>query len=109
MRLIPIFKEHVPYEVQYWLGSATYKLVFQYNYYGDYFTVDLYRNADPLVIGEKVLFGKALFSTYTADPRLPEVKIVPADLSLTAKRAGWDEVSESVYLYMPEDFIDEVD
>ncbi len=109
MKLIPIHKEHIPYEVQYRLGNNTYKLVFQYNYFGDYFTVDLYRNADPLILGEKLLIGKPLFSTYTANDRLPKTVIVPADLSMTATRTGWDEMSESVYLYMPEDLFDEVD
>ena len=101
MKLLPIFKDHVPYEAQYRLGNATYKLIFNYNYYGDYFTVDLHRGADILRTGEKVVFGKPLFSSFLADPRFPTVVIVPADLSLNTKRAGWDEMSDSVYMYLP--------
>ena len=101
MRVIPVFRESVPYEAQYRLGDATYRLVFNYNYYGDYFTVDLHRGADVLRAGEKIVFGKPLFSSFLANPRFPTVVIVPADLSLNEKRAGWNEVSDSVYLYLP--------
>jgi len=99
--LLPIFKNSIPYEAQYRLEGSTFTFKFNYNMVGDFFTVDLIKRGEVLVAGEKIVYGKALFTSYPADDRLPFPAIIPVDLSLHASRAGWNELMESVYLYMP--------
>ncbi len=101
MQLLPIFKEAIPYEAEYKLEQFTFKLRFDYNMIGDFFTVSLFKRGEPLILGEKIVFGKALFSSYPADDRLPFPVIIPIDLSLNQTRAGWRETMDSVFLYMP--------
>ncbi len=98
MIFIPIKKDHVPYSAQYRIAGKTFTFNFRYNSYGDYFTIDLSSDAGVLVNGEKVVYGKALFSSYRADDRLPQQAIIPVDLSMNADRAGWED---DFYLFMP--------
>ncbi len=101
MRYLPISKERVPYRAQFRIDGRAYDFHIRYNYYGDYFTLDLYSQGELIIAGEKVLYGKALFDTYRADVRFPKQAIIPISLSTKDNRAGWQEVSESTFLYMP--------
>lgn len=101
MLFLPIFKNSIPYQANYRLDGITFTFRFHYNKLADFFTVDLLKHGIPLVLGEKIVFGKALFATYPADDRLPFPAIIPVDLSGQATRAGWDEMGDSVFLYMP--------
>ncbi len=98
MRFIPINKTHVPYSAQYQIAGKTFTFSFRYNSYGDYFTIDLSSNAGLLITGEKVVYGKALFSSYRADDRLPQQAIIPVDLSMGSDQAGWED---DFGLFMP--------
>ncbi len=99
MLYIPLIKDAVPYTAQYQIAGKTYKFTFRYNSYGDYFTIDLSSSDGLLILGEKVLYGKALFSSYRADTRLPQQAIIPVDMSMQSDRAGWDD---DFYLFMPD-------
>jgi len=101
MKLIPLFKQNIPYEAKYTLDGVTFTFKFNYNPVGDYFTVDLIKRGEVLIAGEKIIFGKALFTSYPADDRLPFPAVIPVDLSLQSNRAGWRDMMESVFLYMP--------
>src|SRR5690554_4798210 len=98
MMHLPIEKEAIPYSADIRIAGITYTFTFQYNSEGDFFTVDLARNADILALGEKIIYGKALFSSYL-DARFPILPIIPLDMSMQAERVGWQELGTSVQLY----------
>lgn len=65
----------------------------------DFFTVDLYKDKDPIVLGEKLVLNKPLFlSSQYRD--IPVVDIIPFDLSGRAERITYDNFNDSVFLYM---------
>ena len=101
MLFLPVFKENIPYQVNYRLEGSTFTFRFYYNQMADYFTVDLLQHGEALVLGEKIVYGKSLFSSYPADDRLPFPAIIPVDLSSQTSWAGWQEMMENVFLYMP--------
>ncbi len=101
MQHLPIYKSNIPYRAQFRLDGRSYDIHIRYNGYKDYFTIDLYDRGELLVAGEKIVHGKALFSSYRADDRFPKEPIIPIDMAMRDKKAGWQEVSESTFLYMP--------
>lgn len=101
MLILPVYKNSIPYEAKYTFAGSTFLLRFQYNAVGDFFTVDLVKRGETLIAAEKIVFGKALFTSYPADDRLPFPAIIPVDLALLADRAGWREMGEYVHLYVP--------
>jgi len=101
MQYIQVDKEAIPYSADMRLGGITYTLTFNYNAEGDFFTVDLARSDEVLALGEKLVYGKALFQAY-ADSRFPLPALIPLDASGQAERVGWSEIGESVLLYAVE-------
>ena len=100
IQYLPIIKRAIPYSVEIQIEGVTFEFTFNYNAYGDFFTVDLARGGEQLVNGEKVVYGRPLFMTYFTE-RFPLKMILPMDGSLEETRAGWEELQETVYLYMP--------
>lgn len=101
MRLeyIEIEKDLIPYEFDIVLSNKTYTFEINYNAEFDFFTVDLYRNEQPVVLGEKIVYGRRLFSTQLyAD--IPDIPIVPYDLSEKENRVSWDNLNETVFLWL---------
>ena len=101
MEYIPIMKESIPYSTDIRITGTTYTFTFNYNSEGDFFTVDLSRNGDVLVEGEKIVYGNPLFLTYF-DEKFPQRPIIPLDRSLSKDKVGWRELGEDVFLFMPE-------
>lgn len=101
VRQIPIDKSQIPYTFQVKLAGETFRLGVNYNQAGDFFTLDLYRGKDILVLGEKMMLGVRMFAIY-ADRRIPSVAVVPWDMSERAERVGWSELGTSVQLYIIE-------
>jgi len=104
---IDINKDMVPHTACIRLAGERFDLRISYNPAGDFFTIDLLKRGEILVVGEKMVYGIPLFSAY-ADERFPKVVLIPLDFSGAAQRAGWDELGESVFLYVvtPEDMED---
>lgn len=96
---LPVEKEAIPYSVDIRVAGMTYTFTFNYNAEGDFFTVDLVQNEEILVLGEKIVYGRALFTSYL-DERFPPAAIIPVDLSMQADQVGWNELGESVFLYV---------
>ncbi len=98
MNIMPVNKNEMPYSADIRIQGTTYTFTFNYNAEGDFFTVDLTRNGEILVLGEKVVYGSPLFASYL-DERFPLSPVIPVDLSAQSERVGWQELNESVFLF----------
>lgn len=106
MEYIDIEKNLVPYRFDISLADVIYTFEVQYNEQFDYFTVDLERDGEVLVTGEKLVYGLTLFYD-VMDNRFPKVPIVPYDQSETESVVNWRTLSESVFLFLIEGDEDE--
>ncbi|GAK01514.1 hypothetical protein [Geomicrobium sp. JCM 19055] len=59
--ILPIDVERVPYRFNVELAEELFDFEVHYNGAGDYFTVDLRKNGEDVVIGEKITYGVPLF------------------------------------------------
>ncbi len=98
--VIPIAKRSLPYSMDIRLGANTYRWLWQYISWGDYFTVDLALNGNIVCRGEKLVYGNMLWR-YLERDTLPGVPLVPLDLSGQETRAGWEQMGDTVHLYAP--------
>lgn len=107
MKFLPIEKENIPYRFSVRIQGETFEFEVHYNAEYDFFTVDLYRDGEALAYGEKVIYGKALFSSY-AKEGYPKVALIPFDLAENETRVSYDNLMETVFIYMfeREDFDD---
>lgn len=105
MEYIDIEKELIPYRFDISLADETFTIEVQYNADYDFFTVDLEKDGEILVVGEKLVYGVPLFADVW-DNRFPGVGIVPYDESGKSTAVTWDTLSVSVFLFMPEDDAD---
>lgn len=92
---IDIDKDAIPYRFEMQLAGQTWGFEIRYNMEYDFFTADLYRGDELIKAGEKFIYNRPLF-----EDLIPNVKIIPLDLSENANRVGWDELGESVFLYL---------
>lgn len=99
MFYLDIEKEAIPYTFETVLRDETFQFTVNYNSYGDFFTVDIYKNSVPLRFGEKIVYGQPLFINhrYIGAPRL---FIMPYDTTENAKRISYENMSEDVFLYV---------
>jgi len=99
MRYMPVFKDSIPYSADFRIKDTSYTFTFNYNAEGDFFTVDLKKGDEVLVVGEKITYGKALFSSFL-DERFPVWPIIPFDMADNVTRAGWRELENDVFLFV---------
>lgn len=99
MEYIDIEKDLVPYRFDISLEEETFTFEVHYNEQFDYFTVDLEKDGEVLVSGEKLIYGSTLFYD-VMDNRFPRVPIVPYDQSERENTVNWRTLSESVFLYL---------
>lgn len=107
MEYIDINKDEIPESFDIDLADETFTLAFNYNEVGDFFTVDLYKPSEdgddiPLVIGEKLVLNQPLWDDIV-NPDLPAPTLVPKDLSSTADRITYENLGETVFLYIDDD------
>lgn len=106
MEYIEIEKDLIPYRFDISLADEIFTFEVHYNEQFDYFTVDLERDGEVLVTGEKLVYGTTLFYD-VMDNRFPRVPIVPYDQSEIESTVNWRTLSESVFLYLIEGDEDE--
>lgn len=99
---IDVEKENIPYRFDITLAEEIFTFEIHYNTEGDFFTVDLEKDGEVLVYGEKIVYYMPLFYD-VQDGRFPKVPIVPFDESGNASRVGWDTLNETVFLYVIEE------
>ena len=95
MWYIEIDRDAIPYRFEMKLGGITWGFEVRYNSEFDFFTMDLFRGDETILVGEKIVYGQPLF-----EEEMKPVRIVPLDLSGNTDRVGWDELGETVFLYL---------
>lgn len=96
--IIEIDKDSIPYTFDIDIVGEVFGFEVNYNNRFDFFTVDLYKDDELIIAGEKIVYGKELFSTIN-DERLPKAVIIPIDPSgFEEIRVGWDQLGVSVFL-----------
>ncbi|MFJ7891293.1 phage baseplate plug protein [Lysinibacillus xylanilyticus] len=98
---IDIDKNEIPYSFEIDLAGEVFELEVNYNQSHDFFTVDLFKDGGALVIGEKLILNRQLFRN-RVDIDLPKVKIIPKDRANSATRITYDNLNETVFLYVGE-------
>ncbi|MDR4997897.1 phage baseplate plug family protein [Brevibacillus parabrevis] len=99
MEYIEIEKEQIPYRFEIDLSGVVFTLEANYNSEYDFFTVDVERDGEVLITGNKLVYGVPLFS-YSSDERLPQVEIVPYDEAGITQEVTWSTLGETVFLYV---------
>lgn len=100
MRYIDINKDMIPYKFQTRLEGKLYEIEIHYNEEHDLFTLDLNnQSGEPIIKGEVLVYGKPLFNAYSYLP-VPNVDIIPHDMGYNEGDVTWDNLSESVFLYL---------
>lgn len=97
--IIPITKEDIPYEFEIELGGEVFVIELHHNSEHDFFTLDLTKNGEVLVFGEKLVYGQRLFEIYQ-DERFPKVALVPKDKAGNDDRITYENLGETVFLYV---------
>ena len=100
MIYLPIDKDLIPYQFSADIAEEEFLFEVNYNERFDFFTIDLYKDDNPIVLGEKIVYGRALFANYPNEENLPQYPITPFDEAGQETRAGWDNFGTSVFLFI---------
>ena len=98
---ISIDKSLIPYAFDITLEEETYTFEVNYNNANDFFTINLLKNSVIIVLGEKLVYAKPLFLS-AVHKDIPWPTIIPFDLSENTERITFENLSESVFLYILE-------
>ncbi|MBD5789382.1 hypothetical protein B6U43_02735 [Ligilactobacillus salivarius] len=92
--------ENLPMMFDTDFGNYNCTMQINYNDVGDFYTVDLFDvNNNPVILGEKLVYGKRLWSDYT-NPDLPIVDLVPLDESGRTTVCNKETFGKTVFLYI---------
>jgi hypothetical protein len=97
LEYIPIEKDNIPYRFEIELEAEIFEMEIRYNGTYDFFTIDLYKDREPLIYGEKVVYGVPLFSN-VRDLRFPVVTITPIDEAGLENQVTYENFQETVFL-----------
>lgn len=106
MKYIKIEKELIPYEFEVSLKGEMFKFEVNYNEDFDFFAIDLYKNDEIIILGEKLVYGRPLFLP-CLHKDIPKAYILPYDISESVNRITFENLNEQVFLYLVEDDEDE--
>lgn len=95
---IDINKELVPYDFTITLGEEDFKLDVRYNETYDFFTIDLYKDDEVVVVGEKLVYGMPLFADTYNPSTHPALTIIPLDPSGLEDKVNYKTLNETVFL-----------
>lgn len=95
-----IDKTAIPYSFDMEIADEEFTFVVDYNQRFDFFTMDLYKNDELIIKGEKILYGRALFGSYPDDSKIPEYPITAFDEAGVESRVGWDQLENTVFLFI---------
>lgn len=99
MEYIEIDKDAIPYKFELMLVDKTYTFYINHNYLYNFLTVDLYKDDEALVIGEKIVYGEPLFSRVVYKD-IPKLKIVPLDPTGSSDTVTFENINEEVFLFI---------
>lgn len=94
-----INKDEIPYAFEIELGGEVFALEINYNAAHDFFTVDLFKNDVPLVVGEMLQLNRPLFRN-RVHIDLPTITLIPKDRAGVATRITYENMNETVFLYV---------
>lgn len=99
MKYIEIDKDMIPYRFDITLEGETYTFEVNYNALKDFFTIDLLKNDEIIVLGEKLVYGKPLFMT-ARHKDIPKPIIIPYDVSENTERITFENMNKDVFLFL---------
>ncbi|WP_223068478.1 phage baseplate plug family protein [Paenibacillus caui] len=102
MNYIDIEKELIPYRFDISLFGEMFTIEVHYNSDYDFFAIDLERDGEVLVTGEKLIYGQPLFRD-VMDNRFPKLPIIPYDEAGKENKVIWSTLSESVFLFVADE------
>ncbi|MFC2948529.1 phage baseplate plug family protein [Virgibacillus sediminis] len=94
---VPVEKENIPYRFDIALPIEIFTFEVKYNETHDFFTIDLFKGDETLVLGEKIVYGMPLFDD-VYDHRFPAPTIIPWDESGNEQEVTYDNLGETVFL-----------
>lgn len=98
---VPIQKDQTPYRFEILLGAEPFEIEVRYNADFDFFTIDLSKDGEALVYGEKLVYGVPLFVD-VFDQQFPVLQLVPKDDAGLETRVGYSTLGETVFLQVVE-------
>lgn len=99
VKYLEIDKEAIPYLFELQVKEITYEIQVNYNTVGEFFTLDLYKNKELLVAGEKLVYGKPLFDT-SQHKEIPKETIIPYDINEEVDKVTYENLNNEVMLYI---------
>jgi hypothetical protein len=99
MQGIEINKDDIPYTFEMEIDEEVFQFEIRYNLRFDFFTLSLSKDNKVIVAGEKLVLGVPLFAT-SSSVELPNAVIVPLDLNDTENRITYENLSETVFLFV---------
>ena len=98
---VPIDPEAVPYRFDIDIDGdgQLYTLEAHYNSRFDYYTLDLYRDGEPVVYGAKLTYGEPVFGGLV-DERLPKSPLVPRDVAGVESTVSSKNLGKTVFLFI---------
>lgn len=106
MDYMEIEKDQVPYRFDMSIADEAFTFEIQYNSEFDFFTVDLEKDGEVLVVGEQIVYGMQLFYD-VIDERFPKVPIIPYDSAENVSVVNYETLGVDVFLYLYETEDDE--
>ena len=100
MIYMEIDKTAIPYEFEMDIAGEDFTFAIDYNQRFDFFTMDLYKGDTLIIKGEKLIYGRGLFGAYPDETMIPQHPIVPFDEAGKETRVGWDQLEETVFLFI---------
>ena len=107
-QILPIEKNLIPYTFDIILSNRTYTIGLKYNQSSDRFSIDLSRNGNNIVRGEKIVYGNPLFEAIQQDNNgninedfFTEI-LLPYDFSKEQTEVNLDNFYDSVFIWILE-------
>lgn len=97
MEYIPITNTDVPFKFNITLDNLSCDIHFGYNATYDFFTADLYISGKLIMQGEKIVYGKPLF---TMKKTALTSQMIPIDISGVEHNITFDNFGKAVLLYV---------
>lgn len=106
MKFINIEKNKIPYEFEIALKNGVFQFEVFYNSAGDFFTLNVSKDHERILNGEKLVYGVPLFEN-TGYLDLPADFIIPYDITRPelkhSDRISWESLNEDIFLYVIEE------
>lgn len=97
--IIDIDKNRIPYSFDIKLKEKTFNFSVDYNIESDTVSVTLSKGDEVLIYNEPIILERPMFIEL-GYLDVPDVYIIPMDISQTQSRVGIEQLGETVFLYV---------